>query len=90
MSTITLEKLPESVETLAALIREGRRVRVTDKGKLVATVAPAVSKKAPASRRKKPTSASSWELVKHLAGAVTAPGPADLSSNKRHLEGLGE
>lgn len=88
MSTITLEKLPESVERLAALIREGRRVNLTDKGKLVATVAPPARKKTPPPCRKK--AASSWELVKHLAGSITAPGPADLSSNPRHLEGLGE
>lgn len=45
MSTLTLEKLPESVDTLAALIREGKIVRLTEKGHVVATVAPKSSPK---------------------------------------------
>ncbi|MGI8603425.1 MAG: hypothetical protein ACR2OZ_10550 [Verrucomicrobiales bacterium] len=37
MSTLALEKLPK---TFASLVREGKTVRLTDKGKVVATVAP--------------------------------------------------
>lgn len=41
MSTLALEKLPESVETLSALIHEGKSVRLTEKGRVVAEVKPA-------------------------------------------------
>lgn len=41
MSTLTLERLPESVAALKAMIHEGKTVRLTEKGKTVATVAPA-------------------------------------------------
>jgi antitoxin (DNA-binding transcriptional repressor) of toxin-antitoxin stability system len=37
MSTLALETLPK---TFASLVREGKTVRLTDKGKVVATVAP--------------------------------------------------
>jgi antitoxin (DNA-binding transcriptional repressor) of toxin-antitoxin stability system len=37
MSTLALEKLPK---TFASLVREGKTVHLTDKGKVVATVAP--------------------------------------------------
>ena len=55
MSTLTLEKLPESVETLATLIREGRTIRLTEKGRVIATVAP---KPVPKPRRKSTRSAA--------------------------------
>lgn len=45
MSTLTLEKLPDFVDTLAALIREGKTVRLTEKGHVVATVAPTPTSK---------------------------------------------
>lgn len=40
MSTLALEKLPESVDTLSALIHEGKTVHLTEGGRLVATVVP--------------------------------------------------
>lgn len=40
MSTLALEKLPESVETLFALIREGKSVLLTEGGRVVAKVTP--------------------------------------------------
>lgn len=61
MSTITLEKLPESVAVLAALIRDGKRVRLTAEGKTVATVVPPA--KRTASRRKPKTAASVAEVL---------------------------
>lgn len=75
MSTITLEKLPESVETLAALIREGRTIRLTDKGRVIATVAP---KPVPKLRRHARHSAapktSIAEFIKtHLDGRKPRP-----------------
>ena len=63
MSTLTLEKLPESVETLTALIRSGATVRLTDKGRVVATVAP---KAKPAARRRKPKLSVAEFIEKYL------------------------
>jgi antitoxin (DNA-binding transcriptional repressor) of toxin-antitoxin stability system len=75
MSTLRLEKLPESVETLATLIREGQTIRLTDKGRVIATVAPT---SVPKSRRSATRSAapkmSIAEFIKtHLDGRKPRP-----------------
>ncbi len=55
MSTLTLERLPESVAVLKALIRQGETVELTENGKTVATVAPEFPKPKKRTRRPKTT-----------------------------------
>ena len=86
MSTLSLKNLPATVDRLTSLIRAGKAVRITDKGRTIATVTPP----RPAGRagRRKAAPPSALSLVKHLAGSLT--GPADLSSNPAHMKGYGE
>jgi|GEM_PF-593083 len=83
MSTLSLKNLPATVGRLTSLIRAGKAVRITDKGRTIATVTPPRS-----AGRRKEASPSALSLVKHLAGSLT--GPADLSSNPAHMKGYGE
>lgn len=55
MSTLTLERLPESVAVLKALIRQGETVELTENGKTVATVAPEFPKRQKRARSPKTT-----------------------------------